>query len=525
MKTIFLILCFLSVSTGNLYQQTYQTSAGFAPQDSDQSFYQHNPSSDMIGTRAFVQHSVSSSFQFGKSFMESCAVTNVGSPFTITFPGGLMYRNGIVYSWNQSSPYQLWSIDTVTGIHTLVFNMTGIPQVNYTGMTYDGTTVYGISTSLTQSQIFSVNMTTGVCTPIGAPSTICSGAISISCRKYAGSRLFVIDIVNDNLYHANKTTGVFTLLGPLGVDANFGQDAQFDNNDGALYWMAYTTGPQLRKFDTSTAGSTLLCTYPSQGTGIAPIDIVYYPPPPGIQQTFCRGGLNLPINDHSTLYDSIFAVLGDDCIVLDVNVRIDTVIHTWDSDLRFYLRRGNVGALIINWVGGSGDNFIGTVLNDSALNPISSGTAPFTGSYRPQNPLVVFNGNPGSTGRYWKLAITDTAGGDTGTLKRWCIIIMYNCPVGGIQTIEIPNYYFLKQNYPNPFNPATTIKFGIPESGDIRLVVYDILGKEIKMLMNEYKHPGTYEVNFDASALSSGIYFYSLQTQRGTETKRMLLVK
>jgi hypothetical protein len=97
--------------------------------------------------------------------------------------------------------------------------------------------------------------------------------------------------------------------------------------------------------------------------------------------------------------------------------------------------------------------------------------------------------------------------------------------IGGIQTIEIPNYYFLNQNYPNPFNPVTNIKFGIPESGDVRLVVYDILGREVKTLMNEFKNPGTYEVQFDATELASGIYFYSLQTQRGIETKKMLMIK
>ena len=91
--------------------------------------------------------------------------------------------------------------------------------------------------------------------------------------------------------------------------------------------------------------------------------------------------------------------------------------------------------------------------------------------------------------------------------------------------MEIPNYYFLNQNYPNPFNPVTNIKFGIPESGNVRLVVYDILGKEVTTLLNERKNPGTYEVKFDASQLASGIYFYSLQTERVTETKRMLLVK
>ncbi|NOS85052.1 MAG: T9SS type A sorting domain-containing protein [Ignavibacteria bacterium] len=522
MKTLILIICFL-LSGINLISQEKIISAGPAPQG-DNSGITSETQTDMIGTRAFVQHSSSPTFQFGKSFMESCTVTNVGAPFTMSFPGGLMYRNGIVYTWNQNSPYQLYSIDTVTGVHTLVFNMTGIPFANLTGLTWDGTTVYGVATNLTQSQLVTANMTTGVFTPVGTPSTVCAGAISISGRRDYRNGLFAIDIVSDNLFKVNKITGAFTLIGPLGVDANFGQDAQFDNNDGALYWIAYTTGPQLRKIDTSSgSGSTLLCSYTSQGTGIALRDIIYTPPI-GPQITACRT-VNIPINDHSTILDSIYGVLGDDCIVNDVNVRIDEVYHTWDSDLSFYLQRGNIGAKIINKVGGSGDNFIGTILNDSVANTIESGTVPFTGTYKPSNPLTVFNGNPGITGRTWKLLITDTATGDTGSLVKWCIVITYQCPVGGIQTIEIPNYYFLNQNYPNPFNPVTNIKFGIPESGNVRLVVYDILGREVTTLMNEHKNPGTYEVKFDASQFASGIYFYSLYTIRGVETKRMLIVK
>lgn len=522
MKTLILILCFPLLCLSSISQYNIP-SAGPAP-----FVYNNSPQSQvfdaMIGTRYFSQISSSPTFQFGKAFLETCTITNIGAPFTITFPGGLLYRNGAVYTWNQSSPYQLWSIDTVTGVHTLVFNVTGVPLTNFTGMTWDGTTVYGVATNLTQSQIFTVNMTTGVCTPLGIASTVCAGAISISGRKDYRLGLFAIDIVGDNLYRVNKIMGAFTLVGSLGVDANFGQDAQFDNNDGKLYWMAYTTGPELRRIDTATGtSSVVLCTYTAQGTGIAMRDITYTSIGP--QATVCRSGLNKQILDHSTLYDSLFAPLGDDCYVVDVNVRIDTVLHTWDSDLSFYVQRNNIGVKIIDKVGGSGDNFIGTELNDSATTPIASGVAPFTGSYLPSNPLNVLNGNIGVNGRYWRLVITDTATGDTGVLSKWCLLITYTCPVGGIQTLEIPNYYFLSQNFPNPFNPVTNIKFGIPESGDVRLVVYDILGREVSTLMNEYKNPGTYEVKFDGTEMASGIYFYSLQTIRGIETKRMLLVK
>jgi subtilisin-like proprotein convertase family protein len=209
--------------------------------------------------------------------------------------------------------------------------------------------------------------------------------------------------------------------------------------------------------------------------------------------------------------------------VADVNVRIDTLTHTWDADVSIYLQRGTIGSLIVDNVGGSGDNFIGTILNDSAATPIASGVAPFTGSFRPSNPLTPFNG--AFTSGYWRLVVTDTAGGDSGLLKAWCLVITYTNCTGIQQTIEIPNYYSLGQNYPNPFNPVTNIKFSIPQSQDVKLVVFDILGREVATLVNEYKTSGVYQVDFDASHLASGVYFYSLQTPNFTQTKRMLLVK
>lgn len=90
---------------------------------------------------------------------------------------------------------------------------------------------------------------------------------------------------------------------------------------------------------------------------------------------------------------------------------------------------------------------------------------------------------------------------------------------------EIPMSYTLYQNYPNPFNPASTIKFDIPKTGLARLVVYDVLGREVGLLLNEIKTPGTYSLNFDASNLPSGVYFYRLTAGTFTDTKKMLLLK
>ncbi|MCZ7602034.1 MAG: T9SS type A sorting domain-containing protein [Melioribacteraceae bacterium] len=95
---------------------------------------------------------------------------------------------------------------------------------------------------------------------------------------------------------------------------------------------------------------------------------------------------------------------------------------------------------------------------------------------------------------------------------------------------EVVSDFSLSQNYPNPFNPSTTIKFTVPsdvkrETSITKLVVYDILGREVKTLVNEVKAPGTYEVTFNASQLASGVYFYRLQSGSFMQTKKMILMR
>jgi hypothetical protein len=97
----------------------------------------------------------------------------------------------------------------------------------------------------------------------------------------------------------------------------------------------------------------------------------------------------------------------------------------------------------------------------------------------------------------------------------------------------IPSEFKLEQNYPNPFNPSTKIKYNIPsviasgttQSQFVSLKVYDVLGNEVATLVNEEKPAGSYEVEFNAANLSSGIYFYKLQTGAFVETKKMILLK
>jgi hypothetical protein len=88
-----------------------------------------------------------------------------------------------------------------------------------------------------------------------------------------------------------------------------------------------------------------------------------------------------------------------------------------------------------------------------------------------------------------------------------------------------PNEFRLYQNYPNPFNPTTTISFNLPKQSHITLKVYNILGQEVAILMNEVKSAGSYREVFNASSLPSGVYVYKLTAGSYIETKKMLLLK
>ncbi|MGD1045464.1 MAG: T9SS type A sorting domain-containing protein [Bacteroidota bacterium] len=96
---------------------------------------------------------------------------------------------------------------------------------------------------------------------------------------------------------------------------------------------------------------------------------------------------------------------------------------------------------------------------------------------------------------------------------------------GANQFVELPREFALLQNVPNPFNPTTTIYYSIVEPGNVELKVYDCLGREVETLVNSYKNAGTYSVNFNASRLASGVYFYKIQSEKNVSVKKMLLLK
>jgi photosystem II stability/assembly factor-like uncharacterized protein len=249
----------------------------------------------------------------------------------------------------------------------------------------------------------------------------------------------------------------------------------------------------------------------------------------GTNTTYNRNNLGLPIIDLGNTNDSINVNVTDNSvnIVTRVYLKLDTVLHTNDGDLEFYLEHNDITDTLVYRAGGSGDNFLGTFLNDATNFPLVSGSSPFRGSYKPSRPLSKFNGQ--SPNGFWKLRIYDAASGNTGILDAWSLIITYTSVIGITGNQNIPSEFKLYQNYPNPFNPVTKIKFTIPagKGKDLsaKLRIYDILGREVTTLINQQMKPGSYLVEWNAGNFASGVYFYRLETESHTETKKMVLIK
>ena len=162
---------------------------------------------------------------------------------------------------------------------------------------------------------------------------------------------------------------------------------------------------------------------------------------------------------------------------------------------------------------------------------------------------IKFYNNIGFASSYNGLLLKTFDGGITWTSEQSLLAMYYNaievtgdaCFIGGSSSTilkkdisltgnnnnnhEIPKGFSLSQNYPNPFNPSTNIKFSAAKSGLMKITVYDITGREVTVLVNEFFQAGMHEVKFNAANLSSGTYFYKMESEGYSDVKKMMLIK
>ena len=179
----------------------------------------------------------------------------------------------------------------------------------------------------------------------------------------------------------------------------------------------------------------------------------------------------------------------------------------------------NASSPVMRWIEGTNTFYLASPYSSGILKSINGGM-----NWTEMNTqgLGMFNMDTKKIGStVYGYAVTFAISGTN------CYVLKTADPTSGIENIssEVPNGYSLNQNYPNPFNPVTNLEFGISKLGFVSLKVFDVLGKEVATLINSFLSAGTYKYDFDGSNLSSGVYFYKLETDGFVDTKKMYLVK
>ena len=503
--------------------------------------------------------------------------TPVGAPYTTLLQGGDFGAGGIYYATR--SPSTLITINTTTGVQTVLGAITGVTGgYTITAMGYHpgSNTMYLGATNLTISQLYTLNTTTRVATLKGT-ITGCKGLIAIGVN--CAGEIYGVDIVNDNAYKINPTTGAGTLLGPLGFNANYAQDADFEFASNILYLAAYGPTGAWRTMNLATGMTTLVVTW--TGTEVTALGIVGdCAPPSGVffddfesytvgQRLACQDSINWTtwsISPCNTTEDPLIsnaqAFSPTKSVVIVQNNDLvkplgndTTGIHL--MSFKFYIPTGKSG--YFNTLAGFTPNpfkwgmecyFDVAATGNNGRLKAASLTVPFAythGSW--QSVMVVVNldidsarfyinesyihtwrWTAGASGTVPKVLAANNFFGATANDQMYMDDYYYNPDTSWLTGVTqngntVPTEYALSQNYPNPFNPSTKINFAIPTTGLVTMKIYDVLGKEVATLINEVKNPGNYIVEFDGSSLSSGVYFYKLQVGDFSSVKRMVLVK
>jgi hypothetical protein len=181
-----------------------------------------------------------------------------------------------------------------------------------------------------------------------------------------------------------------------------------------------------------------------------------------------------------------------------------------------------------------GDKFYVVGGNNGGGIPVSSDStcvwniAGATWSVIPSKPAAVHNNSAAVTAKQFGDTVRVYCPGgssQSATTLNFDVIGCGSVVTGIPITNTVPLEYKLNQNYPNPFNPTTVITYQLPKSENVKITVFDLLGRETTVLVNEFKSAGTYNVEFDASALASGVYFYRIEAGDFKDVKKMILLK
>ena len=337
------------------------------------------------------------------------------------------------------------------------------------GLAWDPTTNQpnGTLYAVDGTSLYTVNNTNGAMTLVGS-----SGAydfIALACSP--AGQLYGFDMTANALISINKTTGAGTLVGAFPFDVTYAQGADYDQANNVLYWAAWDAGLSQGRFYIVNPTDASLTLIDYNGTA------------PGMEMDGI--GIQAPA--------------------------VPVELASFTADV-------NETSVTLNWTTSTEKNNYGFEVQRSK----SEGEFETIG-------FVDGNGTSSEMHYYTYSDVGLNEGIYNYRLKQVDLDGSFEYSNAVLVEVVIPDVYSLDQNFPNPFNPSTKISWQSPVGSHQTLKVYDVLGREVATLVNEYRDAGSYEVEFQSAVgnrqLASGIYYYQLKAGEFVETKKMILIK
>jgi len=342
-------------------------------------------------------------------------------------------------------------------------------------------------------------------------------------------------LTNNSAYSSNPSVSVFGSLVNV---------VWYDDRDGnyEIYYKRSTDGGSTWQVDTRLTNNSEYSYYPSVSTSFSAVHVIWQDYRDGNGEIYYKRSTDAGLNwEADTRLTNNSANSWYPCISVS-----DSVVHVvWyddrDGNNEIYYKRNPTGnpiprAPVAPVLYSPGNNTQGWESNltlvwykvpaatnytvqlaiDSLMNWTLINDSTLTDS------IKTINGLPNNSWYYWRVNARNVAG--TGP---WSEVWRFRIGYIGIQPIsnKIPERFCLYDNYPNPFNAVTRIEFDIPTSSYVKLTVYDMLGREVSRPVEQRLEAGRYMLNFDASSLSSGAYFYRIEAGEFTESKAMIVTK
>jgi subtilisin-like proprotein convertase family protein len=216
--------------------------------------------------------------------------------------------------------------------------------------------------------------------------------------------------------------------------------------------------------------------------------------------------------------------VSEDIVISDLDVTVN-VDHTWMGDLDLYLvsPQDTVVHLAPQGTGDTLEGYVDCRFDDEAALSITQGFYPFTGRYRPVGSLSALHDR--TTAGTWRLRAVDRAADDVGNIRDFTLHVRGEpVSVGGGEAAA-PRAFTFYGCSPNPFNARTEFRFDLVKSGRVRLAIFDLLGREVRVVADGWFAAGFHRVPFAAADLPSGLYFVRLTSARASQVKKMILLK